>query len=95
MKDSFCGIKNLKNKWTIWNQRPMGGHKTFSYPRNKRRKRIKEFLSLIWKKYKVTSPKLKFMDEFEKLRVIDFQLNKMIQMGELSNFYTNSLQNCR
>ena len=30
------------------------------------------------------------MDEYEKLRSMDFQLNKMIQMGELSELYKNT-----
>lgn len=90
MKESYVGISKLKNKWIIWKQRPIGGHREFVYPRNKRRKRLKEFLSLIWKKYKPSSSKSTFMDEYEKLRSMDFQLNKMIQMGELSELYKNT-----
>lgn len=89
MKESFVGCKHLTNKWIIWKQRPIGGHKEFVYPRNKRRKRLKMFLSMIWKKYKSKSNKSTIHDEFEKLRSMDFQLNKMIQMGELSLYYEN------
>jgi hypothetical protein len=94
MKESYNGTTGLTNKWLIWNQRPIGGYGEFSYPRNKRRKRVKQFMTLMWKKYKNSFKGTVYFDEYEKLRAMDFQLNKIIQMGDLSQFFYNKLQQC-
>ena len=94
MKDSYEGISILRNKWMIWKQKPIGGHRTYSFPRNKQRRRIKEFNRLLWHKYRTTSKKSVVLDEYEKLRILDFQLNKMIQMGEMSTLFIKLVKTC-
>ena len=92
MKLSFNGTKGLINKWMIWRQSPIGGHYRFQTAGNKRKNRIKEFLTLIWKTYKISHDSIYILDEFDRLRAMDFQLNKIIQMGELSIFYKQILK---
>lgn len=94
MKESFAGTEGLTNKWVIWGQTPIGGHSDFVYPRNKRRRRVKQFLTLMWKKYKNTPKNTLFFDEYEKLRAMDFQLNKIIQMGDLGSFFKAKITQC-
>jgi hypothetical protein len=94
MKESFQGTSGLINKWMHWGQTPIGGHKLFTYPRNRRRRRVKLYMSLMWKKYKTTFKGLTYFDEYEKLRALDFQLNKIIQMGDLSAFYLEKMTQC-
>lgn len=94
MKESYAGTEGLTNKWVIWRQTPIGGHGEFIFPRNKRRRRVRQFLTLMWKKYKNTPKNTLYFDEYEKLRAMDFQLNKIIQMGELSRFLKAKLEQC-
>jgi uncharacterized protein YkuJ len=90
-KDSFEGCSVLVNKWLIWKQFPIGGHKEFHFPGNKRKKRVKNFMINMWRNYRIGSEVNSILDEFEKLRSVDFQLNKMIQMGELGFYYESLL----
>lgn len=94
MKESYSGTTGLTNKWVIWKQKPIGGHYKFTYPRNRRRKRVKQFLSLMWKKYQNTLRSSVFFDQYEKLRAMDFQLNKIIQMGDMGMFFTQKIAQC-
>jgi len=94
IKESFTGTSGLTNKWLIWNQTPIGGYKEFEYPRNRRRRRVKQFMSLMWKKYKNSFRGSVYFDEYEKLRALDFQLNKIIQMGDLSQFFVQKMEQC-
>lgn len=95
MKESFAGTKGLTNKWIIWRQKPLGSYREFAFPRSKRRKRVRQFLSMVWKKYKNTPTSSIYFDEYEKLRAMDFQLNKIIQMGDLAFFFTRKMAQCR
>jgi hypothetical protein len=84
MKLSYNGTKGLTNKWLIWEHAPIGGYQQYKKSGSRRKKRIREFLNLVWKNYKITNHTIYTLDEFEKLKALDFQLNKIIQMGELS-----------
>lgn len=92
IKESFIGTKRLTNKWILWQQKPIGGFERFQISGNRRKKRIREFLDLVWKNYKISNDNIFLLDEFERLRVMDFQLNKVVQMGEYSQFQKTILK---
>lgn len=95
MKESFAGTVGLTNKWVIWSQRPIGSYRQFAFPRSKRRKRVRQFLSMMWQKYQNTMRSTIYFDEYEKLRALDFQLNKVIQMGDMGFFFLQKMNQCR
>lgn len=92
VKESFIGTQGLTNKWIIWDQKPIGGFEKFQLTGNRRKKRIRNFLLLVWKNYKISNDRIHLMDEFERLRVMDFQLNKTVQMGEYGQLQQSFLK---
>ena len=80
------GIK-LNNIWSLNGHKPFEAFVNFYKPTNRRKPRIKEFFSIVWKSYKISSDgKMSIFSQVDKLKAMEWYISNSFNIGELSTF---------
>jgi len=80
----------LYNIWSVQHVKPFDAFVEFYNPSSNRKPRIREFFDIVWKTYKVNQSQTKsIFHQVERIKVIEWGINKTMNLGELSAIQKN------
>ena len=84
----------MHNIWTVQKVKPFEAFVEFYNPPSNRKPRIREFFDIVWKSYDINQAKKKSVfHQVERIKIIEWHLNKTMNLGELSAIQKDVVRN--